>query len=95
MAHNPLLQRICVTTTDCVYVFSMVFGMSGEYFKIFILLGRYATFDLWLFTDVWGQSVSPTFKVQAAFFIIDCLNLKYGTNTLSRNVGKQPPTNTA
>jgi len=65
----------------------MVFGMSGEYFKVFILLGRYATFDVWLFTEVWGQSIGPIFKVQAAFFIIDCLNLKYGTNILSRNVG--------
>jgi len=69
--------------------------MSGEYFKVFILQGCYATFDLRLFTDVWGQSVSPTFKVQATFFIIDCLNLKYGTNMLARNVSKQPPTNDA
>ena len=49
---HPLLQRIYVMTTDCVYVFSVVFDMSDEYFKVFILPGCYATSDLWLFTDV-------------------------------------------
>ena len=92
---HPLLQRICVTTTDCVYVFSMDFGISGEYFKVYILLGCYASFDLWLFNDVCGQSIGPTYKVQAVFFIMDCLNLIYGNNMLCRNVGKQPPTDAA
>jgi hypothetical protein len=45
---------------------------------------------LWSFTDLSGQSIGPTFKLQAAFFIMDFLNLKYGNNLLSRNVGKQP-----
>lgn len=53
----------------------MVFGMSDEYF-VFILLGCYVAFDLWLFTEVWGQSVSPILKVQSALFIIDYLNVK-------------------
>jgi hypothetical protein len=49
----------------------MVFGMIGECFKVFILLGCYATFDLCLFNGVSGESIVPNFKVQAVFFIMD------------------------
>jgi hypothetical protein len=43
-------------------------------------------------TDVSGQRIGPIFKNQAVQEELDCLTLEDGTDTWSRNVGKQTPT---
>jgi hypothetical protein len=70
--------------TDCFYAFRFSDLRSS---------GLLRNFGLWLFTDVSGQPICPIFKGQAVHFVLDCLVLKYDTVRLSRNVGKQPPTN--
>jgi hypothetical protein len=49
--------------------------------------------EWYFFTDVSGQRIGPIFKGQEVqekkFFSLDFLALEDGTDTLSRNVGKE------